>query len=127
MPIEHSSGKIEKPESPAAVATNFERKLDRVRVLIAEDDFLIALQIQEALLAAGLQVVGTATTADEVLDLASQGTSCLYHGCSPGWQECRGGISARPLKPFRAKQLCPETISPDPSSMNIRSFLTRED
>jgi CheY-like chemotaxis protein len=72
MLIEYSSGKNEKPESPAAMATNFERKLDRVRVLIAEDDFLIALQIQEALLAAGLQVVGAATTADEVLDLASQ-------------------------------------------------------
>jgi hypothetical protein len=28
--IEYSSGKIEKPESPAAMATNFERKLDMI-------------------------------------------------------------------------------------------------
>jgi DNA-binding NarL/FixJ family response regulator len=75
MPIDHfapPSGKIAKPVSPAAMAANFEGKLDRVRILIAEDDFLIATQIEEALLAAGLQVVGTATTADEALDFASQ-------------------------------------------------------
>jgi DNA-binding NarL/FixJ family response regulator len=74
MPIDHfaaSSAKIMKPDLLTGVATNFESKLDRVRVLIAEDDFLIALQIQDALLTAGLQVVGTATTAEEVLDLAS--------------------------------------------------------
>src|ERR1700752_2354384 len=75
MPIDHflaPAGTPETPKSPAAVATNCGQELDRVRILIAEDDFLVALQIHEALLAAGLQVVGTATTADEVLDLANQ-------------------------------------------------------
>jgi DNA-binding NarL/FixJ family response regulator len=51
---------------------SYERKLGRARVLIAEDDFLIAMQTQEALSAAGLEVVGVAVTAEEVLDLARQ-------------------------------------------------------
>jgi hypothetical protein len=36
-------------------------------VFIAEDDFLIALQIQDALPGARVQVVALAATADEVL------------------------------------------------------------
>ncbi len=75
MPIDHHAASLNKPEkseAPATVTTNFKRDLDRLRVLIAEDDFLIALQIQEALSAAGLQVVGTATTANEALDLARE-------------------------------------------------------
>lgn len=51
---------------------SYERKLGRARVIIAEDDFLIAMQTQEALSAAGLEVVGTAITAEEVLELARQ-------------------------------------------------------
>ena len=80
MPSDHfvaASGKPENPESPAAVATNSGGELDPVRVLIAEDDFLVASQIHEALLAAGLRVVGTATTADEVLDLAREARPAL--------------------------------------------------
>jgi two-component system, response regulator PdtaR len=41
-----------------------------MRVAVAEEDFLIAMQMEDALLAAGLRVVGLARTADEVIDLA---------------------------------------------------------
>lgn len=51
---------------------SYESKLGRARVIVAEDDFLIAMQTQEALSAAGLEVVGVAVTAEEVLDLARQ-------------------------------------------------------
>ena len=40
-----------------------------MRVAVAEDDFLIAMQMEDALSAAGLRVVGLARTADEVIDL----------------------------------------------------------
>jgi two-component system, response regulator PdtaR len=41
-----------------------------MRVAVAEDDFLVAMQMEDALSAAGLWVVGVARTADEVIDLA---------------------------------------------------------
>src|SRR5262245_15657782 len=41
-----------------------------MRVAIAEDDFLIEMQTEDAVAAAGLQVVGIARTAGEVIDLA---------------------------------------------------------
>jgi two-component system, response regulator PdtaR len=43
-----------------------------MRVAVAEDDFLIAMQTEDALSAAGVRVVGVASTADEVIDLARQ-------------------------------------------------------
>jgi DNA-binding NarL/FixJ family response regulator len=54
----------------AKVLENFEKKLGRARVIIAEDDFLIAMQAEQALSAAGLKIVGIAITAEEVLDVA---------------------------------------------------------
>lgn len=42
------------------------------RVLIVEDDFLIAMQTEVALTAAGFDVVGPATTAEEAVDLARE-------------------------------------------------------
>lgn len=54
----------------AEAIASFEGKLGRARVIIAEDDFLIATQTEEALSAAGLEVVGIAMTAEEVFDLA---------------------------------------------------------
>ena len=49
---------------------SFEGKSGPTRVLIAEDDFLVAMQMEETLSAAGLLVVGVAVTADEAIDLA---------------------------------------------------------
>jgi CheY-like chemotaxis protein len=49
---------------------NFEKRFGRARIIIAEDDFLIGMQMQEALSAAGLDVAGIAVTAEEVLDQA---------------------------------------------------------
>jgi DNA-binding NarL/FixJ family response regulator len=40
------------------------------RVLIVEDDFLIAMQSEEALVSAGFEVTGPATTADEAVSMA---------------------------------------------------------
>lgn len=42
------------------------------RILVVEDDFLIALQTEAALTEAGFQVVGTATTAEEAVALAKE-------------------------------------------------------
>jgi DNA-binding NarL/FixJ family response regulator len=42
------------------------------RILIVEDDFLIAMQTEAALTEAGFHVVGTATTAEEAMALARQ-------------------------------------------------------
>jgi DNA-binding NarL/FixJ family response regulator len=43
-----------------------------IRILIVEDDFLIALQSEIALREAGFDVVGTATTAEEAIALARE-------------------------------------------------------
>ena len=42
------------------------------RILVVEDDFLIALQTEAALTEAGFHVVGTATTAEESIALARE-------------------------------------------------------
>lgn len=54
----------------AEALADFEKRFGRARVIIAEDDFLIGMQIQETLSAAGLDVAGIAVTAEEVLDQA---------------------------------------------------------
>jgi two-component system, response regulator PdtaR len=41
------------------------------RVLIVEDEFLVASEIEEALIAGGFNVVGVATTAEEAIGLAT--------------------------------------------------------
>jgi DNA-binding NarL/FixJ family response regulator len=41
------------------------------KVLIAEDDYLIAMQADEALASAGFEVTGPATTAEEAVSMAS--------------------------------------------------------
>jgi DNA-binding NarL/FixJ family response regulator len=43
-----------------------------IRILIVEDDFLIALQTESALTEAGFHVVGTATTAEEAIAFARE-------------------------------------------------------
>lgn len=42
------------------------------RVLIVEDDYLVALELEHHLREAGLAVVGTAATAEEALDIAAR-------------------------------------------------------
>ena len=42
------------------------------RILVVEDDFLIALQTEAALTEAGFHVVGTATSAEEAVALAKE-------------------------------------------------------
>jgi len=41
------------------------------RILLVEDDFLVALELEHRLLEAGFLVVGTASTAEEALELAA--------------------------------------------------------
>ena len=45
----------------------------RARVLVVEDDFLIALELENRLLDAGMEGVGTAMSADEAIGLAKTG------------------------------------------------------
>src|ERR1051326_6668459 len=47
------------------------------RVLVVEDDFLIAMQTETALREAGFQVIGPATTAEEAVALAADAHPCL--------------------------------------------------
>jgi len=49
-----------------------EEDQQRSRILIVEDDFLIAMQTETALTEAGFDVVGTATTAEEAIVLAKE-------------------------------------------------------
>jgi DNA-binding NarL/FixJ family response regulator len=42
------------------------------RILVVEDDFLIAMQTEAALAAAGFHVIGTAATAEHALELAEK-------------------------------------------------------
>ncbi|MHC2335361.1 response regulator [Bradyrhizobium sp. USDA 4454] len=62
------------PDDKVAPAAN--ETSDRVdqshAVLIVEDDFLIAMQAEAALLDAGFQVTGIATTAEEALTMARE-------------------------------------------------------
>lgn len=47
------------------------------RILVVEDDFLIALQTEAALTDAGFHVVGTATSAEEAIALAKESQPSL--------------------------------------------------
>ncbi|MBV9564416.1 MAG: response regulator [Bradyrhizobium sp.] len=60
------------PMSPAERGSLSEGPGAAAKVLIVEDDFLIALQTESALEEAGLQVVGVATSADEAVALAGK-------------------------------------------------------
>jgi len=42
------------------------------RILVVEDDFLIAMQTEAALAAAGFDVIGTAATAEQAIELAEK-------------------------------------------------------
>lgn len=53
-------------------ASTAEEAQGPTRILIVEDDFLIAMQTEAALTEAGFYVVGTATTAEEAIVLAKQ-------------------------------------------------------
>jgi DNA-binding NarL/FixJ family response regulator len=55
---------------PAEEARRMEGKQAIPRVLVVEDDFLIAMQTEVALAAAGFEVVGPAATAEEAIALA---------------------------------------------------------
>jgi DNA-binding NarL/FixJ family response regulator len=61
-----------KPPRPAEQALRMEDEQIPPRVLIVEDDFLIAMQTEVALAAAGFEVVGPATTAEEAVALAGE-------------------------------------------------------
>ena len=52
-------------------------KAERVRILIVEDDFLVAADIEAALISADYEVVGIATTASEAITLAKSGRPAM--------------------------------------------------
>jgi len=54
-----------------------DREQAATRVLVVEDDFLIAMQTESALTDAGFDVVGTAATADEAIGLAREKSPAL--------------------------------------------------
>jgi DNA-binding NarL/FixJ family response regulator len=61
------------PQSPAGRrSAGKDDAKQPIRILIVEDDFLIALQSEAALSDAGYDVVGTATTAEEAILLANE-------------------------------------------------------
>ena len=62
---------------PAVEPRGMEGRQSPPRVLIVEDDFLIAMQTEIALTAAGFEVVGPATTAEEAVALAGEAQPAL--------------------------------------------------
>jgi two-component system, response regulator PdtaR len=62
---------------PAEETRRMEGKQDPLRVLVVEDDFLIAMQSEVALTAAGFEVVGPATTAEQAVALAGEAQPTL--------------------------------------------------
>lgn len=65
-------GADQSPSRPEEAAGRVEDKQGASRVLVVEDDFLIAMQTEIALSAAGFEVVGPATTAEEAVALAGE-------------------------------------------------------
>ena len=59
-----------KPEPQAA--REWPARQEPARILVVEDDFLIAMQTEAALAAAGFHVIGTAATAEQALELAEK-------------------------------------------------------
>jgi len=59
-----------KSKSQRGDATDSEQS--PTRILVVEDDFLIAMQTETALSDAGFEVVGTAATAEEAISLARE-------------------------------------------------------
>src|SRR4051794_41837566 len=75
-------------------AQPIDRKPDEqgpARILVVEDDFLIAMQTESALSAAGFHVIGTAATAEEAVALAGKERPGLGGGGNKGGGK-RGGI-----------------------------------
>jgi DNA-binding NarL/FixJ family response regulator len=66
------SGPDRNPPPPVEEAQRMVDKPGPPRVLVVEDDFLIAMQTEIALTAAGFEVVGPATTAEEAVALAGE-------------------------------------------------------
>ena len=62
---------------PAEETRRIEARQGPPRVLVVEDDFLIAMQTEVALTTAGFQVVGPATTAEEAVALAGEAQPAL--------------------------------------------------
>ena len=62
---------------PAEETRRMEGKQGPPRVLVVEDDFLIAMQTEIALTTAGFEVVGPATTAEEAVALAGEAQPML--------------------------------------------------
>jgi DNA-binding NarL/FixJ family response regulator len=61
-----------RPPSAEETTRSMEDKQIPPRVLVVEDDFLIAMQTEVALSTAGFEVVGPATTAEEAVALAGE-------------------------------------------------------
>jgi len=57
--------------SAGDAAGGAKRRAEATRILIVEDDYLVASEMEDALGGAGLQVVGVAASADEALALAA--------------------------------------------------------
>ena len=79
MTPQHNAGHFVSPSEqdraapmPAEESRRMQDKHGPARVLIVEDDFLIAMQTEVALTAAGFDVVGPATTAEEAVELARE-------------------------------------------------------
>ena len=61
-----------RPQSPSEIVHGPAEAPRPARVLVVEDDFLIAMQTEAALRDAGFHVIGPAATAEEAVALATQ-------------------------------------------------------
>ena len=69
------------------------------RILIAEDDFLVASEMEAALAQAGFEVIGIAGSADQALELfATHGIRCVF---ATAHQTAETRTRAQPANPLR--------------------------
>jgi two-component system, response regulator PdtaR len=74
QPVERHSAPVFRPalvyaRANGAAGEHGQSRADRI--LLVEDDYLVAMQAESALLAAGFDVVGIAVTAEEAIEMAA--------------------------------------------------------
>jgi two-component system, response regulator PdtaR len=66
-----AAARLKRPVTSRPRSRSSSKKTDSPRVLLVEDDFIMATDIEAALIEAGFDVVGVSATADEAVSMAA--------------------------------------------------------
>ena len=97
-------------------------RLDRIRVLVVEDEPLIRLLVMDVLESAGYEVVGVATAGDAIM--AVQAGSFVAAVTDLGLPDSRGGRLVRrlvALRPCLGLVICTGRLPDDPMVIEARA------